>query len=264
MFALMTTAFLVASANASLAQGAPAVSTGPTILVATAIGQDGTRYFYEISQERANALPQWDQRSMPDPPLSMSQARRAAESWLMSRIPEVKTFEVTTLYFGKVLPGPCSGRIVDCWYYRISFDPVVGGRRLNAASEFTAVVLLDGSIVEPRSDAAQTPVRFPGATGGVPSVPIRIAGGVPPPIRTKNVNPVYPVEAQNGRVQGVVIIEATIGADGKVREAHVIRSIPLLDTAALDAVRQWEYAPTMLNGVPVPVVITVTVNFSSQ
>ena len=62
--------------------------------------------------------------------------------------------------------------------------------------------------------------------------------------------------------QGVVILEATIGADGKVKDVRVLRSIPLLDQAAIDAVRQWEYTPTLLNNVPVPVIMTVTVQFT--
>jgi protein TonB len=65
-------------------------------------------------------------------------------------------------------------------------------------------------------------------------------------------------------VQGIVIIEATIGPDGKVQDARVLRSIPLLDAAALDAVRGWEFTPTLLNNQPVPVVMTVTVQFSLQ
>ena len=77
-------------------------------------------------------------------------------------------------------------------------------------------------------------------------------------------NPVYPPIAQSARVQGVVIIEAVIGPTGQVQEARVLRSIPLLDSAALDAVKQWEYTPTLLNGVPVPVIMTVTVNFTLQ
>jgi len=63
---------------------------------------------------------------------------------------------------------------------------------------------------------------------------------------------VYPSIAQSARVQGVVIVEATIGPDGKVSDARVLRSIPLLDQAALDAVRQWVFTPTLLNGVPFP------------
>ena len=72
----------------------------------------------------------------------------------------------------------------------------------------------------------------------------------------------YPPIAQSARIQGIVIIEATIGADGQIVNARILRSVPLLDQAALDAVRQWQYTPTLLNGVPVPVIMTVTVAFT--
>jgi TonB family protein len=92
--------------------------------------------------------------------------------------------------------------------------------------------------------------------------PVRIGGQIKPPLKIKDVKPVYPAIAQSARVAGVVTIEATIGPDGKVIDAKVVRSVPLLDQAALDAVRQWEYRPTLLNGVPVPVLVTVTINFT--
>jgi protein TonB len=76
------------------------------------------------------------------------------------------------------------------------------------------------------------------------------------------VNPVYPAAAQSAGVEGVVIIEALIGTNGKVTNARVLRSIPLLDQAALDALMQWEFTPTMLNGQPVPVLMTMTVRFT--
>jgi protein TonB len=95
-----------------------------------------------------------------------------------------------------------------------------------------------------------------------PTTPVRSGVDLRPPTRTRNVQPVYPAIAQSARVQGVVVIEAIIGTDGKVRDAKVLRSIPLLDQAAVDAVRQWEYTPSRLNGVPVPVIMTVTVNFT--
>jgi len=94
-----------------------------------------------------------------------------------------------------------------------------------------------------------------------PRAPVRPGGDLRPPTRIKDVQPVYPAIAQSARVQGVVIVEAIIGTDGKVRDARVLRSIPLLDQAAVDAVRQWEYTPSRLIGVSVPVIITVTVNF---
>jgi TonB family protein len=92
--------------------------------------------------------------------------------------------------------------------------------------------------------------------------PVRVGGRIMPPKKIKDVQPVYPAIAQSARVSGVVTIEATIGADGKVIDAKVVRSIPLLDQAALDAVRQWEYLPTMLNGLPVPVLMTVKITFT--
>lgn len=76
--------------------------------------------------------------------------------------------------------------------------------------------------------------------------------------------PIYPAIAQAARVQGIVIIEATIGPAGKVEDTKVLHSHPLLEAAALTAVRQWEFTPTLLNGVPVSVVMTVTVNFNLQ
>jgi TonB family protein len=93
-------------------------------------------------------------------------------------------------------------------------------------------------------------------------VPLRIGGKIHAPKKIKDVEPVYPAIAQSARVAGPVTIEATIGPDGKVVDAKVVRSIPMLDQAALDAVRQWEYTPTLLNGVPVPVLVTVTINFT--
>jgi len=90
---------------------------------------------------------------------------------------------------------------------------------------------------------------------------VRIGGSIPEPRKLRNVNPVYPPEAIQARVQGVVVLECTISPTGQVVKTRVLRSIPLLSEAAVAAVRQWEYTPTLLNGVAVPVIMTVTVNF---
>jgi protein TonB len=92
--------------------------------------------------------------------------------------------------------------------------------------------------------------------------PVRVGGAIRQPQRIKDVAPMYPAIAQAARVQGIVIIEATISAEGQVVNTRVLRSVPLLDDAALEAVRQWQYTPTLLNGVPVPVIMTVTVQFT--
>jgi protein TonB len=96
----------------------------------------------------------------------------------------------------------------------------------------------------------------------VPDTPFRVGGVIRPPTKIKDVRPVYPTIAQAARVEGMVIIETTIGPTGRVLDAKVIRSVPLLDAAALEAVQQWEFTPTLLNGRPVAVVLTVTVKFT--
>ncbi|HUG55369.1 MAG TPA: energy transducer TonB [Vicinamibacteria bacterium] len=107
-----------------------------------------------------------------------------------------------------------------------------------------------------------------GVIGGIPEAqpkpppgPVRVGGQIRAPAKVRNVAPVYPPVARKAGVQGTVILEATISPQGRVTNVRVLRGIPLLDDAALEAVRQWSYSPTLLNGVPVPVVMTVTVNF---
>jgi periplasmic protein TonB len=95
-----------------------------------------------------------------------------------------------------------------------------------------------------------------------PPAPRRVSTGIRPPTKVFNVDPMYPAAARAARIQGFVILEVVINAEGLVESAHVLRSVPLLDQAALDAVRQWRYTPAALSGVAVPVVMTLTVNFS--
>jgi protein TonB len=97
-----------------------------------------------------------------------------------------------------------------------------------------------------------------------PVAPVRLSTGMQAPRKIIDVTPLYPAMARTARVEGVVILEAVIDAEGRVESVRVLRSIPLLDQAAMDAVRQWKFTPTRLNGMPVPIVMTVTVNFKLQ
>ena len=96
------------------------------------------------------------------------------------------------------------------------------------------------------------------------TAPVRVGGDIKAPLKRVDVKPVYPPLAQESRVQGVVILEAMIDPEGNVADAKVLRGQPLLNDAAVEAVRQWRYTPTLLNGVPVPVIMTVTVSFTLQ
>ncbi|MGA2261953.1 MAG: TonB family protein [Acidobacteriota bacterium] len=114
-----------------------------------------------------------------------------------------------------------------------------------------------------------------GIIGGAPSVqsinpavqapkrePVRVGGSVQETKILKRVEPVYPELAKRARVEQIVVLEVTVNEEGFVSNVRVIRGHPLLDQAATDAVKQWVYSPTLLNGEPVPVVATVTVIFS--
>jgi TonB family protein len=91
--------------------------------------------------------------------------------------------------------------------------------------------------------------------------PVRVGGNIRTPTKLVHVDAIMPEQARAAGVRGMVVLEATIAADGSVAQAKVLRSIALLDDAAVAAVKQWKYTPTLLNGIPVPVIITVTVTF---
>jgi periplasmic protein TonB len=113
----------------------------------------------------------------------------------------------------------------------------------------------------------------PGGTGVVvPDVPppaavttpVRASTLVTPPVKIRDESPVYPEMPRQAKLEGQVVIEAVIGVTGDVVETRVLKATPLFAEAALAAVRQWKYRPTLINGRPVPVVMTVTVTFRLQ
>lgn len=108
-----------------------------------------------------------------------------------------------------------------------------------------------------------------GGMGGAPppprpkqSGPVRVGGNVQAARIVNRVQPVYPPLARQTRISGTVRLHAIIGKDGTVQQLEVISGHPLLQQAALDAVRQWRYQPTLLNGEPVDVDTTIDVIFS--
>jgi len=111
---------------------------------------------------------------------------------------------------------------------------------------------LGNSIAPPAPQAPQGPVR------------IRVGGALKPPQLVSSVMPVYPSMARETGIEGDVVVDTTIDASGKVTTMKVLSGPPVLRQAALDALRQWKYAPSMLNGQPIPVEMTVTIKFHRQ
>jgi len=126
-------------------------------------------------------------------------------------------------------------------------EPVIQGRPI------WLLLPMDASIVscidEPRGALVELALRH----------------GLTPPKKTRHVDPQYSAAALKAGVKGVVIVEGVIGPSGCMRSAAVVRSVDLgLDVQALKAVSQWRFTPTLLDGRPVPVIMTVTVNFTLQ
>ena len=92
--------------------------------------------------------------------------------------------------------------------------------------------------------------------------PYRVGGNIQRPQLISQVVPIYPILAKETRVQGTVVIDSIIDTHGNVTEMRLVSGHPLLVTAAFDAVRQWKYEPTRLNGIPIPIEMLVTVHFS--
>ncbi len=93
------------------------------------------------------------------------------------------------------------------------------------------------------------------------ATPIRVGGSIREPRKILDVTPVYPADANAAGLEGDIYIEAVITRDGSVAGARVVQGVPLLNAAALEAVRQWRFTPTTLNGVPTEVSMTVKVSF---
>jgi TonB family protein len=201
--------------------------------------------------------------------------------------PEAQQARIQGVQIIEAIMGP-SGDVIDAWALRghealiasainavlhWRFEPaLLNGEPMPVKTTVTVNFTLDSA---PATTGTATPVRDNAAARGEamppaqygsatnwPPAAVRVGGEIRPPNKTVDVRAVYPDVAQKARVQGVVICDVLIGPDGKVADARIRRSIPLLDQAAIDAVRQWEFTPTLLNGNPVPIIMTVTVNFT--
>jgi protein TonB len=145
------------------------------------------------------------------------------------------------------------------WRYQ---PPLLNGNPIRSLMTVTVNFTLSGVAPASAPLPAGTVTPPPPIPAAWPQNAIRVGGNIPAPRKIIDVRPVYPEDAIANKVEGMVICEAVIGPDGKVNDVKVLRSVPMLEQAAIDAVKQWQYTPTLLNGNPVPVIMTVTVNFT--
>jgi protein TonB len=111
-------------------------------------------------------------------------------------------------------------------------------------------------------DSPVPPAPPPPPPEPAPAAPVRVGGAIGQPALLTRVAPVYPPLAVQAQVEGVVVLEAVVDREGRVEDVRVLRSISLLDKAAMDAVRQWRYAPLLVSGHAARFILTVTVTFA--
>ncbi len=147
--------------------------------------------------------------------------------------------------------------------------PVVAPTSIAPETWFPAVERSSDGVVNGVADGiganvVGVPDAPPAPVVTTPPEPVRLHRGIRAPEKIVNVPPAYPEMARIARIEGMVILEAVIDASGSVTSARVLRGHPSLDQAALDAVQRWKFTPARLNGEPIPVVMTVTVQFKLQ
>jgi periplasmic protein TonB len=121
-----------------------------------------------------------------------------------------------------------------------------------------------GSFAPPPVARPVEPAPQPKPAAGTAAKPVRVSDGVQAAKLIHQTQPLYPALARQVRVSGTVKIEATIGRDGAIRNLQFVSGHALLAQAAMDAVRQWRYQPTLLSGEPVEVVTQIAVHFTLQ
>jgi TonB family protein len=114
------------------------------------------------------------------------------------------------------------------------------------------------------SAAPPPPPPPPPPPQAISAAPIRVGGDVAQSNLIQRIQPQYPADARAARIQGVVLLQAIIDRSGVIADLKVISGHPILNASAIDAVRQWRYNPILLNGQPIEVITTISVNYSFQ
>jgi TonB family protein len=145
----------------------------------------------------------------------------------------------------------------------VPLDAIEAARRYTQQQRYDlAIAMLQEAISQLRAQSREQAAQVAYAAPPLGQT-VRVGGAIPPPVKLRSVAPAYPADARAANIQGRAILEITLNEAGEVSGIVPLRSpSPSLERAAIDAVRQWRYRPTLMNGEPVGLVMTVTVDFS--
>ena len=274
---LRALALVVVATGVAVAQGPPVPSAVADPIAITEITQpDGTQQVWDISRERLMALPKWNLQTAPVP-LSLVAAVDVAQKWAARQNPGVARWQVVSAVLTPIAIRSGNFVTLSSWYYRVQFataidsaavlipGPTGDARRLNV------VVLLDGSVVEPKVAQMSTP----GATNATRAGPRLVPGtsdvyiaspgtGVVAPQSLNRPVPAYTVEALRRKLQGDVALQCVVDTEGRCQDIAVTQSLDSvsgLDQQAIKAAREYRFTPGTLDGKPVKVSIELYFSF---
>ena len=202
------------------------------------------------------------------PPLAR-QARIQGTVILKVQIGKSGDVENVELVSGHPMLAPAAIEAVKQWKYKtylLNGEPIAVETHVQVSFMLSDKPPADGSAGDAPAGPPQGGIAgtVDAATTPLPPPPqrVRISSGVMQGLLTKRVNPAYPSDARDQRIQGVVLLTVIIDKEGNVSTADLISGHPLLAPAAIDAVRQWKYKPYLLNGQAVEIETQVQVNFT--
>jgi TonB family protein len=249
------------------------IGAGPyTALASAAAGQsgaarllsiprgDGMQTLWEIPRERFEALVPWTLSAGPAP-LSLNDAMTAARAWLKERMPQAAEWPAIRM------PLQPIGRSA---FYGLVFAPetVATATIPPSASDprtVTVVVLLDGSIVEPRVTGFTPSPAIASPIPGTQDVYEAGRGVVPPRPIERGPTPAYTDEAKRRRIQGTVVLTCVVEINGACTDVRIVKSLDAefgLDDEALKTAQQWRFEPGTLGGKPVRVRVMLEFSFN--
>ena len=207
--------------------------------------------FLPIQRAVAMHTPHYFPRGFVSDVLGVSGCRGGENQFGGGRVTYARDGRPREVAFLKDTPGPCADAV-----RALVLSSLVNDRLPRPDQPELVIVPLSA---EPEG-CAEPPGGSPARAPTPPA--LHVGGTIREPKKIRNVAPVYPESARQERVQGVVVLRTIIALSGCVEAVEVVQGTdPRLDVAALVAVSRWRYTPTLLDGRPVPVIMTVTVNF---
>lgn len=287
---LRSVAVVVLASGAAAAQAPPVPGAVEAPVRITEITRaDGTHQIWEVARDRLSKVPRWDFTTA-QAPLSLVAAVSIAEKWAAQQNPDATRWQVVSAVLTPIvtpMAGRASGVTLSSWYYRVQLATAIDSPSVlipgpvGDARRVSVVVLLDGSVVEPRNATA------PGATQATSARPqlapqavpqgLRLAPGtsdvylawpgtgvVAPQPKNRPV-PKYTAEAIRRGIQGNVRLQCVVDTDGRCRDIAITQSLDSvygLDEQAINTAREYRFTPGTLNGKPVRVRIDLEFSFN--